>query len=700
MRMISSLFFLGEDGSALARINLTEETKIHDLYSFWGQPLHFPVGSEGSLRVATRGVSDFQKSDVCNSGKSTRTRISAATIAILEGERAHFNKNVEHQKSTTGSSFFFSTFIRRENILVVATMHDEVLSPAVISLLDHVVDVISVFLQGFTEEVLRENFSTVHQLLHEMLDFGYPLLRYHHELASVVPKPTLEQKVRQLFDASTPQSEGVLSDSGSNDGAAGSRMTLEGGALCTTSRSRKGGETLLPLAAGRDNDTPVPLVPWRSAKSISHNFYPNSEILFDVVESIDCMMDNDGNVVYSAIRGAIEVNARLSGAESEVLIRVDHPEAMLDVGLHYSVRAGLYESQRVFSFIPPEGKFTLCHYTAVPAVSRFGTTKRSPFHASLIPFYVTPRSFLLLRQDKLTSEASGKSRCSEPAHFGTLTHQEGEEEWNREGGYLSQSGDDLEKDEEGRARNSFSPPRFHISKEGNFSCLVGWRGGGAPLRGPNNVRNVVIRLRFSRRVSSIQVESCNSGRHRTVLSLNELHWYIDRLESTAPYIRGVFTLPDEPEENLGEVSDPVEEWKGVKHNMEEERDRNTMSNATTVERFIIPPNTPLPARPDTAEDRGEVPTTPPVSSPNFVGMHSQVITASSRPSLPIGISAQIEFSIMNYSLSNVTIGSVQIGERGREKGLSFSTGGTSVTKLFKGVKYTTKAGNFLVRSTS
>lgn len=714
--MISSLFFLTEDGDSIAQLNFTEKVSGNDLLKLWGEPLYFPVGSEGSLRCATRVLSNAQRDDGCGSGKSVRMMIGAASAGTLEADKIHVYNAVGNPDSMMISSCYFSTFIRRQNIIVAATMHEEVLSSAVISLLDHIVNAISVFLQGFNENVLRENFSTVHQLLHEMLDCGYPLLRYDHEFASAVAKPTLEHKIRQLMDVSGPQNEEMMRGGGEEGDARYSTRAENGrnggGSLVYANRgdhSISTGGRLLPLAARQDHQTVTPIVPWRSAKKGTSNYFPNSELLFDVIERIDCVMDNDGNVVYSAIRGAIEVNAKLTSNESEVLVRIDHPDAMRDVGLHYSVRVGLYESQRVFSFIPPDGKFTLCQYTALPPVSPLGTTNTGATHASLIPFYVTPRSFLLPRHEIVTSEDRGKNECRQLLHPTSAQPQEAGERWNDGGLWCASRGQQgLEKVEvEGSVRGALGED-YHLSlqapKKGTFSCLVGWRGGGIPLDGPNEVRDIVIRLRFSRRVLSIHVESCNRGQYHVALHANELHWHIDRLESTAPYISGLFTLADEHgEEGSEEGSKLRESWKEWNHDMGERIGPTRTSSVTLGETFTTASSTTSSSPPTLTAEDGAFKSSS-TFPPSFFLMDPEWGGTSPRPPLPIGISAQIDFSIMNYSPSKIKIASVQIGGRGsaggRGRELSFYPSGSSETKLFKGVKYATKAGNFLIRSTS
>lgn len=699
--MISSLFFLTKDASVIAKINFTEKVGTNELSTFWGQPLFFPLGSEGTLRCATRRMESFSKNQKCSNCTGTRFMVAAANSAALEMDSSRLEYALEKSTDSGVFSSYYSTFIRRQEVIVVSTMEDEVFLTVVLSVLNHIVDMVSFFLQGFSEDILRDNFSTVHQLLHEIMDFGYPLMRYDHELASVVSKPTLENKVRLLLDA--PHSQDKAGGGGGNEFASGYSEKVGRGVGPYGARSEGGvplstGGALLPPALGSDHDTAVPIVPWRSVKNRASPYHAGNELLFDVVERIDCVMDTEGHVAYAAIRGAIDVNAKISGVGTEVLVRLNLPDALQDVGLHYSVRAGLYESQRIFSFIPPDGKFTLCQYTTTPAlIPTFGTSPSSTAHASLIPFYVTPQSFLEHRSAVFAGE--GQKEGGEANRVPLLpgrSHQYTPME--ETSGYPTVPDSCEELRPEDMRPSDVSLPSRQITREGRFSCIVGWRGGGAPHHGPKEVKDVTIRLRFSRHVSHIHVESCNRGEHHVVLAADELHWHIDTLGTTAPYMRGTFTLANEEDlEELQEAYDVVKGWKRTHQDIGKRSGTFSTPHLNSSSESCIGESS-LPLTQQEATSGASLSTTP--TGYEVVALVDPEEVAASRPPVPVGISAQIEFSIVDYSVSRIKIASVHTGERAsRGRGLSSAADATG-GKLFKGVKYTTKAGNFLIRTTS
>eukprot|EP00796_Vickermania_ingenoplastis_P007287 gene7287-5130_t len=293
--MLSSVFLLSAGGDVIVQMNFSESMRVSDLAPMWGAP---PVctGEGGALRTHD-GI--------------------------------------------------YSTFVRRNNAVALGAVRQECLAGEVVRTLQRVVEAITFFLRDFTEDTLRDNFATVYQILQEMLDYGYPLTSYLYQLEQVVPKPTLENKVRQMLDAPAE-----------NCGGGGG-----------------GGRGIFQRPSGLSGSL---VAPWRDPKTR----HAHSEILFDVVERVDCLMNSDGLVAHAAVRGAVDVDCRLNGTP-EVSVRLSFPEAMKNVGLHPCVRVGCYQTNHLLSFIPPDGRFTLCQYTAAPAAEAL--------HASLVPFYVTPQ---------------------------------------------------------------------------------------------------------------------------------------------------------------------------------------------------------------------------------------------------------------------------------------------------------------------
>uniref|UniRef100_A0A8C2S3L8 MHD domain-containing protein n=1 Tax=Capra hircus TaxID=9925 RepID=A0A8C2S3L8_CAPHI len=92
-------------------------------------------------------------------------------------------------------------------------------------------------------------------------------------------------------------------------------------------------------------------IPWRRAGVK----YTNNEAYFDVVEEIDAIIDK------SEIQGVIDACIKLSGMP-DLSLSFMNPRLLDDVSFHPCIRFKRWESERVLSFIPPDGNFRLISY--------------------------------------------------------------------------------------------------------------------------------------------------------------------------------------------------------------------------------------------------------------------------------------------------------------------------------------------------
>lgn len=98
-------------------------------------------------------------------------------------------------------------------------------------------------------------------------------------------------------------------------------------------------------------------IPWRK----SGVKYTQNEIYFDIVEEIDAIIDNNGQMISCEVNGVIHSNSRLSGVPDLTMVFTD-PSVIDDCSFHPCVRYSRYERERVISFVPPDGQFELMQY--------------------------------------------------------------------------------------------------------------------------------------------------------------------------------------------------------------------------------------------------------------------------------------------------------------------------------------------------
>ena len=114
------------------------------------------------------------------------------------------------------------------------------------------------------------------------------------------------------------------------------------------------------LVSDQDPTKLLPL-PWRA----SNIKYTSNEVYLDVIEHVDATLDPEGKLLTSAIYGKIEVNCRLSGMP-DISLSLSNSHLIEDYSFHPSVRLARFASDRVVSFVPADGKFTLMNYKIRP----------------------------------------------------------------------------------------------------------------------------------------------------------------------------------------------------------------------------------------------------------------------------------------------------------------------------------------------
>uniref|UniRef100_R7WA81 AP-1 complex subunit mu-1 n=1 Tax=Aegilops tauschii TaxID=37682 RepID=R7WA81_AEGTA len=201
------------------------------------------------------------------------------------------------------------------------------------------------YFEELEEESLRDNFVVVYELLDEMMDFGYPQYTEAKILSEFIKTDAYKMEVSQRP----------------------------------------------PMAVTN-------AVSWRS-EGIR---YKKNEVFLDVVESVNILVNSNGQIVRSDVVGALKMRTYLSLPELNAILFIgfyhnDHktsygrgielgmPECKLglndkvlleaqgratkgkaidldDIKFHQCVRLARFENDRTISFIPPDGSFDLMTY--------------------------------------------------------------------------------------------------------------------------------------------------------------------------------------------------------------------------------------------------------------------------------------------------------------------------------------------------
>ncbi|EFJ14351.1 hypothetical protein SELMODRAFT_181161 [Selaginella moellendorffii] len=217
--------------------------------------------------------------------------------------------------SVIASPTHYLLHIVREGVTFLACTASEMPPLLGIEFLCKVASVLENYLGGLNEDILKDNFVIVYEILDEMMDSGFPSTTEPSVLKEIIAPPNLVSRVLSV----------VTGTSSSLNAAS-------------------------PLATSSQ-------VSWR-ASNVKHS---NNEIYFDLVEEMDAVFNRDGFVVKCEAYGEIQATSRLSGMP-ELSLTFANADILHDVNFHPCVRYRAWEADQMLSFIPPDGAFKLMSY--------------------------------------------------------------------------------------------------------------------------------------------------------------------------------------------------------------------------------------------------------------------------------------------------------------------------------------------------
>uniref|UniRef100_A0A0D6R4Y2 MHD domain-containing protein n=1 Tax=Araucaria cunninghamii TaxID=56994 RepID=A0A0D6R4Y2_ARACU len=237
------------------------------------------------------------------------------TICAWFWEQAYPARDSYKVPSVIASPTHYLLHIVREGITFLACTQYEMPPLLGIEFLCRVANVLSDYLGGLNEDLIKDNFVTVYQLLDEMMDSGFPLTTEPGILKEMISPPNIVSRMLSV---------------------------VTGGSSIVSNT--------LPGATASN-------VPWRACDLK----YSNNEVYVDLVEEIDAFVNRDGVLVKCEVYGEVHVNSRLSGVP-DLTLSFANPSILNDVRFHPCVRFRPWEAHRVLSFVPPDGEFKLMSY--------------------------------------------------------------------------------------------------------------------------------------------------------------------------------------------------------------------------------------------------------------------------------------------------------------------------------------------------
>lgn len=221
-------------------------------------------------------------------------------------------------------------FINHNNLYICALTRKNENIMTIVIFLSKLVEVLTQYFKSLEEESIRDNFVIIYELLDEMMDFGIP-----QTTDTKILKEYITQDYYSLIKT-TP-----------------SHLVAPPNAVTNAVSWRKDGIT-----------------------------YKKNEAFLDVVESINMLISPQGKVLNSEILGQINIKSHLSGmpnlrlglndkglftgnnnGEGESTASTEGKNVeMEDIKFHQCVRLSKFENEKLITFIPPDGEFTLMSY--------------------------------------------------------------------------------------------------------------------------------------------------------------------------------------------------------------------------------------------------------------------------------------------------------------------------------------------------
>ncbi|KAM1160161.1 hypothetical protein ACFX19_033810 [Malus domestica] len=205
--------------------------------------------------------------------------------------------------------------VLREGITFLACTQVEMPPLMGIEFLCRVADVLTDYLGSLNEDLIKDNFVIVYELLDEMIDNGFPLTTEPNILREMIAPPNIANKMLSVVTGNSSN----VSD-------------------------------ILPGATSSS-------IPWRT----TNLKYANNEVYVDLVEEMDAIINRDGVLVKCEIYGEVQVNSHLSGVP-DLTLSFANPAVLDDVRFHPCVRFRPWEAHQILSFVPPDGQFKLMSY--------------------------------------------------------------------------------------------------------------------------------------------------------------------------------------------------------------------------------------------------------------------------------------------------------------------------------------------------
>ncbi|KAK9834776.1 hypothetical protein WJX74_010210 [Apatococcus lobatus] len=225
-------------------------------------------------------------------------------------------------------------YMRQSDVYILAVVKSNSNAMLAFQFMVQTVNVFKSYFGGeFSEQSLKSNFVLIYELLDEILDFGYP---------QVADSSILKQYIFQ---------KGFVTEA------------------TKLKREQEAANSTLQVTGA---------VGWRK-DSIR---YKKNEVFLDIIETVNMLMSNKGSVLRCDVNGKVVMKVFLSGMPD---VKLGLNDKLEDVTFHQCVNLGKFNTEKVVSFVPPDGEFELMKYRCqdnivlpfriLPIINEIGRTR-------------------------------------------------------------------------------------------------------------------------------------------------------------------------------------------------------------------------------------------------------------------------------------------------------------------------------------
>ncbi|KAK9845788.1 hypothetical protein WJX81_002341 [Elliptochloris bilobata] len=210
-------------------------------------------------------------------------------------------------------------YMRASDVYILAVTKSNANAMLAFQFMTNMVTLLKSYFGGeFSEQSIKNNFVLIYELLDETLDFGYP---------QIVDPSILKQYIFQ---------KGFITEA------------------AKAKREAEAQNATLQVTGA---------VGWRK----DNIKYKKNEVFLDIVEQVNMLMSNKGTVLRCDVNGKIVMKVFLSGMPD---VKLGLNDKLEDVTFHQCVNLGRFNTEKVVSFVPPDGEFELMKYRCQEGISR------------------------------------------------------------------------------------------------------------------------------------------------------------------------------------------------------------------------------------------------------------------------------------------------------------------------------------------